>query len=141
MPVRFRRTFKIFPGVKINVSKSGISTTIGPRGFHLTFNRHGVRQSVGLPGTGLSETSYLVKHDDDDDGKEKDKDSEDRRVRKRDTDDDDDGVGCFPWGCLIFLLIAGVIAYYGANAMGWLPPNYLSHLLQQFTQWVQGAGF
>lgn len=60
MPIRFRKTFKLLPGVKINVSKHGISTTVGPRGMHLTFNRYGVRQSVGLPGSGLSETSYIV---------------------------------------------------------------------------------
>src|SRR5258706_15241308 len=60
MPIRFRRTFKILPGVKINVSRHGVSTTVGTRGMHLTFNRYGVRQSVGLPGSGVSETSYLV---------------------------------------------------------------------------------
>ena len=139
MPVRFRRTFKIFPGVKINVSKGGISTTVGARGFHLTFNKHGIRQSIGLPGTGLSESSYLVKNDPDSE-KEKDSDDDDRE-RKRDSDDDDGAVGCFPWGCLVFIVIALVIASVAANAMGLLPPNYLSHLLQQFTEWVKQAGF
>ena len=121
MPIRFRRTYKIFPGVKINVSKAGLSTTVGPRGFHLTFNKHGVRQSIGLPGTGLSETSYLVKN------------APDANDRERKQDDDHDGgdVGCFPWGCLAFIVIALVVGYVGANAMGLLPPNYLSNLLQQ----------
>ncbi len=137
MPVRFRRTFKIFPGVKINVSRGGISTTIGPRGFHLTFNKHGVRQSIGLPGTGLSESSYIVKNDSD---SEKDADDNDRK-RKHDADDDEGAVGCFPWGCLIFIIIALIAAYLIANAMGLLPPNYLSNLLQQFTHWMKQAGF
>ena len=136
MPVRFRRTFKIFPGVKINVSKGGISTTIGPRGFHLTFNKHGVRQSIGLPGTGLSESSYIVKNEPD---SEKEADGNDRK-RKQDGDDDEGAVGCFPWGCLIFIIIALIAAYLIANAMGLLPPNYLSNLLQQFTHWMKQAG-
>ncbi len=60
MHLRFRRTLHILPGVHLNVSKHGISTTVGARGAHLTFNRYGVRQAVGLPGTGLSEVGYLV---------------------------------------------------------------------------------
>jgi len=129
MPIRFRRTYKIFPGVKINVSKGGISTTVGPRGMHLTFNKQGVRQSVGLPGTGLSETSYLIKNEHD---SERDRGSE-AGAHARTQDDVHAGgdVGCFPWGCLAFIVIVLVVGYFGANAMGWLPPNYLSHLLQQ----------
>jgi hypothetical protein len=63
MPIRFRKTYKIFPGVKMNVSKSGMSFTVGPRGFHLTFGKRGVRQTVGIPGSGLSESSYLIKNE------------------------------------------------------------------------------
>lgn len=60
MHIRFRRTLHVLPGVHLNISKHGISTTVGARGAHLTFNRYGVRQAVGLPGTGLSEVGYLV---------------------------------------------------------------------------------
>ena len=63
MPIRFRKSFKILPWFKVNVSKSGISETVGSKGFHLTFNKRGVRQSVGLPGTGLSESSYIVQNE------------------------------------------------------------------------------
>jgi hypothetical protein len=63
MPIRFRRSFKIFPWFKINVSKSGISETVGSKGFHLTFGKRGVRQSIGLPGTGLSESSYILQNE------------------------------------------------------------------------------
>jgi Protein of unknown function (DUF4236) len=82
MPIRFRRTFKIFPGVKINVSKGGISVTAGVRGAKLNFSRHGVRQTLGLPGSGLSETSYLFKNDSKSD-QERDKDNDNDRVRER----------------------------------------------------------
>lgn len=138
MPIRFRRTFKILPGVKINVSKGGISVTVGTRGFHLTFGKHGIRQTVGIPGSGLSETSYLIKNEPD---SEKEKDSEEEgRKRKRDSGDDNGAVGCFPWGCLLFILVLGVAGYFAANAFDLIPPNYLSDLLGQLTQWLRRAG-
>ncbi len=62
MPIRFRRTLKIAPGVKINFSKSGMSTTVGPKGFHFTFNKRGVRRDVSIPGTGISEVDYIKKN-------------------------------------------------------------------------------
>lgn len=55
---RFWKRFKILPFTMLNVSKNGLSVSIGHRGFHLTFNRHGVRMTVGLPGTGLSAIGY-----------------------------------------------------------------------------------
>ncbi len=62
MPIRFRRSIKIAPDVKLNLSKSGVSTTVGPRGIHFTFNKHGIRRSIGIPGTGLSEVDYIKKN-------------------------------------------------------------------------------
>jgi hypothetical protein len=123
MPIRFRRTFHILPGVRINISRGGISTTIGPRGAHLTFNKQGVRQTVGLPGTGLSESSYLVKNEaDSETHKETQGAASEQEARE---------VGCFPWGCLAFILVACVIGYFGAGALHLLPPNFLSDLLRQ----------
>src|SRR5512141_812321 len=61
MPVRIRKTFKLFPGVKVNMSKGGVSFTVGAKGYHLNFSKRGVRQTVGLPGSGISQCSYLVK--------------------------------------------------------------------------------
>ena len=51
---RFRKTFSILPGVKINLSKTGLSTSVGGKGA--TFNiGHGKRNvTLGVPGTGLS---------------------------------------------------------------------------------------
>src|SRR5512142_2961515 len=63
MPLRFRRTLKIAPGVKLNFSKSGVSTTVGPKGFHFTFGKRGVRRSVSIPGTGVSEVDYIKKNE------------------------------------------------------------------------------
>jgi hypothetical protein len=54
--LRFRRRFTIGPGLRINVSKSGISTSIGTRGAWFTIGHGKTRETVGLPGTGLSYT-------------------------------------------------------------------------------------
>jgi hypothetical protein len=44
------------------VSKSGISTSIGGRGAHITVGHGKVRETVGLPGTGLSYTHVEPTH-------------------------------------------------------------------------------
>lgn len=54
MGFRFRRSVKLFPGVRLNFSRSGISTTIGVRGASMTVGGRGTYVNVGVPGTGLS---------------------------------------------------------------------------------------
>jgi len=54
---RFFRRMKIAPGVTVNLSRSGPSLSVGPRGFKKTFSSRGVRTTVGLPGTGLYHTN------------------------------------------------------------------------------------
>jgi hypothetical protein len=51
---RFQRVLRIIPGLRVNLSKSGVSTSVGPRGASVNIGRHGVTTSAGLPGTGLS---------------------------------------------------------------------------------------
>jgi hypothetical protein len=51
---RFRRSVKVLPGVRLNLSKSGLSTTIGVRGASVNIGNRGSYLNVGLPGTGLS---------------------------------------------------------------------------------------
>ena len=52
--LRFRRSFGVLPGLRLNVSKSGVSTSVGRRGLWLTLGPRGTRSTVGLRGTGLS---------------------------------------------------------------------------------------
>jgi hypothetical protein len=54
MSLRFRRSVRLFPGVRLNFSRGGISTTVGVRGASLTVGPRGTYANVGLPGTGLS---------------------------------------------------------------------------------------
>lgn len=46
----FRKSVKIAPGIRVNFSKSGISTSIGGKGF--TYNTRG-RVTASIPGTGI----------------------------------------------------------------------------------------
>lgn len=54
MPFRFRKIFKIAPGVKVNLSKSGLSTSIGKAGASLNIGKKGIKTTEGIPGTGIS---------------------------------------------------------------------------------------
>jgi hypothetical protein len=54
MGFRFSRRMTLFPGVRINFSKSGISASFGPRGAGITVGPRGSAVHVGIPGTGLS---------------------------------------------------------------------------------------
>jgi hypothetical protein len=59
MGFRFRKTLSIVPGlVRLNLSKSGASVSVGPRGLKYTVGPKGTRTTVGLPGSGLSYTEY-----------------------------------------------------------------------------------
>jgi Protein of unknown function (DUF4236) len=53
---RFRRSFRLLPGVRVNFSKSGVSTSVGRRGLWFTIGPRGTRETIGIPGTGLSYT-------------------------------------------------------------------------------------
>lgn len=147
MPIRFRRSFKIFPGVKVNVSKGGVSVSVGRPGATLNFSKHGVRQTIGLPGSGVSQTSYLFKRDsksdkeqdkDDDSGTDKEKASE--RVDREESDEEEREVGCFPGGCLFTSILLAISIYIVAYNLHWIPPTFLTDLLQVITQWLRGMG-
>lgn len=53
MGIRFRKRVKVLPGVTLNFSKSGISTTIGTRGASVNIGKNGVYGNAGIPGTGI----------------------------------------------------------------------------------------
>jgi hypothetical protein len=62
MGFRFHRVLNVIPGVRINLSKSGVSTSVGPRGADINIGRHGVTTNAGIPGTGISYRSKLGGH-------------------------------------------------------------------------------
>lgn len=54
MGFRFRKSIRLFPGVRINLSTRGVSTSIGAAPFTVNIGRRGVRSTASIPGTGLS---------------------------------------------------------------------------------------
>jgi hypothetical protein len=55
MAMRFRRSIKIAPGIKVNFNKNSIGVSVGPKGAHVSVNSKGQKsESIGIPGTGLS---------------------------------------------------------------------------------------
>lgn len=64
MAVRFRKSFKLAPGVRMNLSGGGLSWTLGPRGASVGIGKRGTYLNTGLPGTGLSMRQALPAGDD-----------------------------------------------------------------------------
>jgi hypothetical protein len=54
MGLRFRKSVRVAPGVRLNVGLRGVSTSFGRRGATINAGRRGVYTTVGLPGSGLS---------------------------------------------------------------------------------------
>jgi hypothetical protein len=60
MGFRFRRSLRIAPGARLNITKDGISSvSLGERGATLNLGRKGTQGTVGLPGTGMSYSERL----------------------------------------------------------------------------------
>jgi len=57
MGLRFYRRLSLIPGLRVNLSKSGASLSIGHRGAWYTIGPRGSRATIGLPGTGLYYTA------------------------------------------------------------------------------------
>lgn len=54
MGLRFRKSVTLCKGVKLNFGKTGMSVSVGGKGYHKTINTKGqVTTSMGIPGTGI----------------------------------------------------------------------------------------
>lgn len=90
---RFRKSFKILPGVNINISKNDISLSLGPKGAKANISSKGVRGTASIPGTGISYSEQLSSNS-----------------NTNTTPDNNPGCGC---GCFnIFLIIFIVIPLF-----------------------------
>jgi predicted RNA-binding Zn-ribbon protein involved in translation (DUF1610 family) len=59
MSFRFRQSFKILPGLKLNLSKTGLSASIGGAPFTLNLGNCGLMATASIPGTGISFRQHL----------------------------------------------------------------------------------
>lgn len=60
MGLRFRKSIKIAPGVKLNLGGKSASVSIGKRGASVNVSKNGVRGTVGIPGTGISYSEKII---------------------------------------------------------------------------------
>lgn len=59
MGFRFRKGVRILPGVRLNITKRGLSSlSLGGKGITYNIGKKGTRATGGMPGTGLSYSHY-----------------------------------------------------------------------------------
>lgn len=63
--MRFRKSVKVCPGVRLNFSKSGVSTSLGVRGASVTVGKKGVYANYGIPGTGIYNREKILDWNDE----------------------------------------------------------------------------
>jgi hypothetical protein len=94
MAFRFQKRIKILPCLRLNVSKTGISWTVGMRGASVTARDGKLTGNVGVPGTGLSYRKRL--------------DLPDSEPETQDTQTSHQRSGAPSWLILIIVLAVGI---------------------------------
>jgi len=164
MPLRFRRTIKIAPGVKLNLSKGGVSTTVGTKNLHFNFGKRGVKRTVSIPGTGLSEVDYIKKNETEAEKEKEEKGErakerrEERLEAKREERKGASEAAAIPntghaaaraqiatgssTGLRNFFLLLAIVVFFfaGAAVLGLLPAHFFSNALQHFAQLMRSTG-
>ena len=59
MGMRFRKSIKLAPGIRMNLSGGGVSWTLGPRGASIGIGKRGTYLNTGIPGSGLYSRQQL----------------------------------------------------------------------------------
>lgn len=60
MAWNFRKRITLFPGLRLNLSGSGVSVSVGPRGANFNFSQRGVTGNLSIPGTGLYKREKII---------------------------------------------------------------------------------
>jgi len=95
MTFRLQKRIKILPGLRLNVSKTGISWTVGMRGASMTARDGKLTGNVGVPGTGLSYRKRL--------------DLPDSETDTQDTQTPHQSSGAPSWLLLAIVLAVGIL--------------------------------
>jgi hypothetical protein len=56
---RMSKRIKILPGVKLNLSKTGVSASVGRPGASINVSNRGTKATLGIPGTGISHSRTI----------------------------------------------------------------------------------
>jgi len=62
MGFRFQKRISLIPGLRLNLSKSGVSMSVGGRGLTTNLSSSGLRTTIGIPGSGLSYRTKPLGH-------------------------------------------------------------------------------
>jgi len=54
MGLRFHKSLKVLPGVRLNLNKGMPSISLGGKGVTFNISKNGEKTTLGLPGSGLS---------------------------------------------------------------------------------------
>ena len=114
---RFRKSFKIAPGVKLNLNKKSTSVTFGGKGFHYTVNSNGKKtKTAGIPGSGLYYTETTGG------GKQNNSPSPPRPPIQNNSANSPNNDGHKKRGCLFYLLALFAVCFaIGLYALSWIP--------------------
>jgi hypothetical protein len=58
--MKYRKRIQILPGIKINISRTGISSTMGIPGASVNIGKDGAFLNTGIPGTGLYDRHKII---------------------------------------------------------------------------------
>ena len=61
MGLKFRKSFNLTSGIKMNMNKKSVSTSLGTKGLSVNTGTKGTFFNVGLPGTGISYRTKIFK--------------------------------------------------------------------------------
>jgi len=53
MSWKYRKRIRVIPGFRLNLSKTGMSATVGMKGFNVNLGRNGTYLNTGIPGSGV----------------------------------------------------------------------------------------
>lgn len=102
----YRKRVKLFPGVYLNFSKSGISTSIGPKGLKLNFGKDGTYLNTSIPGTGLYSRQKIADNNGKSNSKIMTKDKEEQPKKKEGLFTITNSWGCcFRWFGILSIIV------------------------------------
>ena len=135
MAWNFRKRIKIAPGIHLNLSKGGISTSIGPKGAKISIGKKGTYLNTSIPGTGLYSRKKLTDN------------SSNYNIKSNDyhsiTNTTMNFLGCLikGWGlfCLFGLICSIIMFFQGDNRALWGNIIYLPCVIVIFRKQIVGV--
>lgn len=109
MEWRYRKRVKVAPGIYMNISKSGVSTTIGGKGSSINIGKNGTYLNTSIPGSGFYNRQKIS-------GKRHGGTSNINNNHTNDNSSEGDYKGC---GAIFGIVLAafGIVLFFKGNAI------------------------